>query len=54
MSKDKSSKTHLGGRDSRNGQFIPVSEAKSRPSTSVVERIPKPGYGDTGRGKKGK
>ena len=54
MSKDKSPKTHREGRDSRNGQFIPVSEAKNRPNTAVVERVPNPGYGDTGRGKKGK
>ena len=44
-------RTHLGGRDSRSGQFIPVSEARRNPATSQVERIPKPGYGDTGRGK---
>jgi len=41
------SKTHRVGRDSGNGQFITVREAKSRPSTTVVERVPNPGYGDT-------
>jgi len=40
-------KTFPLGRDSRNGQFIPVREAKRRPSTTVVERVPKSGYGDT-------
>ncbi len=35
------------GRDSGSGKFIPVDEAKSRPSTTTVERVPKPGYGDT-------
>jgi hypothetical protein len=30
------------GRDAKTGQFIPVSEARRRPSTTVVERIPKP------------
>lgn len=30
------------GRDARNGQFIPVSEAIRRPSTTVVETIKKP------------
>ena len=46
------SKTFPLGRDARNGQFIPVNEAKHRPITTTVERIPKAGYGDTGRGKK--
>lgn len=46
------SNSHLGGRDSRTGHFIPVSEARRHPSTSQVERIPNPGRGDTGRGKK--
>jgi len=30
------------GRDARNGRFIPVSEARRRPSTTVVETIKKP------------
>lgn len=42
-------KTHEVGRDARSGQFIPVEEAKRRPSTTVVERVPNPGYGDTGK-----
>ena len=33
--------------DSGNGQFITVKEAKGRPTTTTVERVPKPGYGDT-------
>lgn len=41
------SKTTLKGRDARNGQFIPVKVARSHPSTTVVERVPKSGYGDT-------
>ena len=36
----------LVGRDSKSGQFIPVAEARRRPDTSVVERVPKPGSGD--------
>ncbi len=40
-------KTFDLGRDSKSGQFIPVSEAVRRPSTTTVERIPKPGRGDT-------
>lgn len=47
------SKTVERGRDAKTGHFIPVDRAKSRPSTTTVERVPKPGYGDTGRsGKK--
>ncbi|MFC3116732.1 hypothetical protein [Cellvibrio fontiphilus] len=38
MAKSKSSKI---GRDAKTGQFIPVSEAKKRPSTTVVETIKK-------------
>jgi hypothetical protein len=40
-------KTFDVGRDSKNGQFIPVKEADRRPNTTTVERVPKPGYGDT-------
>jgi len=50
MSKD--SKTTLRGRNSGTGQFIPVSEARKRPATTEVERIPKPGYGITDRKKR--
>ncbi|MEI8175214.1 MAG: hypothetical protein WCG28_04665 [bacterium] len=45
----KGSKTFPLGRDSRTGEFIPVREAERRPNTTTVERIPKPGNGDTGR-----
>lgn len=45
MAKD--SKTTLKGRDAETGQFIPVKVARENPSTTVVERVPKPGYGDT-------
>lgn len=47
MSKD--SKTFPIGRDSRTGEFLSVKEAKSRPSTTTVERMPKSGHGDTKR-----
>jgi hypothetical protein len=40
-------KTFDIGRDSGNGRFIPVEEAKERPRETTVERVPKPGYGDT-------
>jgi hypothetical protein len=42
-------KTFDIGRDAKSGQFIPVEEADRRPNTTVVERVPKPGYGDTKR-----
>jgi hypothetical protein len=45
-------KTSLRGRDAKTGGFIPVKEARQRPNTTTVERVPKPGYGDTNRGKK--
>jgi hypothetical protein len=35
----------LRGRDSRTGEFIPVREARQRPNTTTVERVPKPGFG---------
>lgn len=41
------SKTFKVGRDSSSGQFIPVSQAIKRPSTTTVERVPKAGHGDT-------
>ncbi len=40
-------KTFKAGRDSGTGKFIPVEVAKRRPSTTTIERVPKPGYGDT-------
>lgn len=51
--KKSTSKTFKVGRDSRTGEFIPVKTAERRPSTTTVERVPKAGHGDTGRGKKG-
>ncbi len=41
------SKTFPLGRDSENGRFTPVKEAKQHPKDHEVERIPKRGYGDT-------
>ncbi len=43
----KGSKTSLRGRDASSGRFTTVSKARQRPSTHVVERVPKPGHGDT-------
>jgi len=51
-SMSKESKTTPRGRDSTSGKFIPIEEARRRPHTTEVERIPKPGYGITDRSKK--
>lgn len=40
-------KTSLRGRDSETGQFTTVKEARNEPKTHTVERVPKPGFGDT-------
>jgi hypothetical protein len=45
MAKD--AKTTLRGRDAETGQFTTVKEARENPKDHVVERVPKPGYGDT-------
>lgn len=42
---NKESKSTLKGRDAISGKFIPVPEARQRPNTTTVERVPKPGYG---------
>lgn len=49
MSKD--SKTVLRGRDAETGQFKPVEEARADKKGSIVERVPKPGFGDTKKDK---
>ena len=41
------SKTFPLGRNAKTGQFVEVKEAQRKSATHVVERIPKPGYGDT-------
>lgn len=38
-------KSTLKGRDAGTGRFIPVEEARRRPDTTVVERVPLPGKG---------
>jgi hypothetical protein len=48
-SSKKTPQARIGGRDSNNGQFIPVKETYRRPETTQREHIPLPGYGDTGR-----
>lgn len=45
MAKD--SRTSLRGRDAETGRFTTVEEAREQPKTHTVERVPKPGYGDT-------
>ena len=41
------SKTTPRGRDADTRQFTTVKEAKDHPRTHDVDRVPKPGYGDT-------
>lgn len=41
------SKTSLRGRNAETGRFATVKTAREHPKTYVVERVPKPGYGDT-------
>jgi hypothetical protein len=48
---NKKPERRIGGRDARTGQFIRVEKTRRRPDTTVRERIPLPGHGDTGRGK---
>jgi len=43
----KESKTTPRGRDAGNGQFTTVQEAREHPKTHIVERVPKPGHGNT-------
>ena len=50
----KKKKTSLRGRDARTGQFVPLPETEQRPDTTVKQRVPLPGYGVTGKGKKKK
>lgn len=50
----KEAKTFPIGRDAKTGELTTVAEARRHPSTHVVERMPKPGRGDTDRGGKKK
>lgn len=46
------SKTHTAARKATDGRFTTKEYAKRHPSTTVVERVPNPGHGDTGNKKK--
>ena len=41
----KETKSSLIGRSAISGKFKSVADARRQPDTSVVERLPKPGYG---------
>jgi hypothetical protein len=41
------SKTFQLGRNTNTGRFETVKKALTHPSTSVIERVPKAGFGDT-------
>lgn len=47
------SNTRTGHRSASTGRFVTAGQAKRNPAGTVRESIPKPGRGDTGRGKKG-
>lgn len=47
----KQPKARIGARNSRDGQFIPLSEANRRPETTQKEHIPLPGHGTSDRAK---
>jgi hypothetical protein len=42
----KEPQSRVGGRDNRNGQFVPLSETQRRPASTTREHIPLPGFGD--------
>ncbi|MBS1816949.1 MAG: hypothetical protein JSU08_03380 [Acidobacteria bacterium] len=42
-----SSKTFSIGRNASTGRLTTVTTARNKPATHVVERMPKPGRGDT-------
>lgn len=48
----KEPKAHKQGRHAGTGQFKSVEWARKNPDRGVVEHVPNPGHGDTGRGKK--
>ncbi|MFH1187783.1 MAG: hypothetical protein V1688_02880 [bacterium] len=43
------SKTFLIGRDAETGELTSVEYARAHRSTCIVERMPKKGFGDTGK-----
>lgn len=48
----KGSKTFPIGRNAKTGELTTVKKAENNPKTHVVERMPKPGHGDTDSSKK--
>lgn len=46
----KKPQSRLQPRSAVNGQFVTPAYAAAHPRTTVNERLPLPGYGDTGRG----
>lgn len=47
----KQSRTTPRGRSAKTGRFTTVTKAKQNKETHLVERVPKPGYGDTAKQK---
>ena len=47
------SRTHVQYRSAKDGRFKTEKQAeRMKPEHVIKERVPNPGYGDTGRGKK--
>ena len=49
--KSSGSRTSLRGRNAGSGRFTKVEKARNSPNTHIVERVPKPGHGDTKKSK---
>lgn len=49
MAKEKEPQSRVTGRDNDTGRFVRVEETKYRPNSTTRERLPLPGFGDTGR-----
>jgi hypothetical protein len=47
----KQPQSRIQGRSSVDGKFVKPEYVKSHPNTTQNERLPLPGFGDTGRGK---
>lgn len=51
MAKGQSS---LRGRNAGSGRFMSVDDARARPNTATVERVPKPGFGAESSSERGR
>lgn len=47
MAKKSGTSTHRVARDSRSGRFTSINNARKNPATTVIERVPNPGHGQS-------